>query len=63
MTSRVAVTDEHIGYGKHDVSARAGKSGNRDRSKTVMTEIGPGEIPIVADSERLSRPGNRGALR
>ena len=47
MTSRVAVTDEHIGYGKHDVSARAGKSGNRDRSKTVMTEIGPGEIDVL----------------
>jgi len=34
--------DNHLGYGKHDVSGRgSGNCRNGTRTNTVMTEIGP----------------------
>jgi transposase-like protein len=43
--------DEHLGYGKHDVSGRgSGNSRNGTRTKTVLTEIGPVEIDVPRDT-------------
>jgi putative transposase len=46
-----AEMDEHLGYGKHDVSGRgSGNSRNGTRTKTVLTEIGPVEIDVPRDT-------------
>ncbi|ADX75152.1 transposase (plasmid) [Pseudarthrobacter phenanthrenivorans Sphe3] len=50
-TALEAEMDEHLGYGKHDVSGRgSGNSRNGTRTKTVMTEIGPVEIEVPRDT-------------
>ncbi|MET3919997.1 transposase-like protein [Arthrobacter sp. UYEF20] len=50
-TALEAEMDEHLGYGKHDVSGRgSGNSRNGTRTKTVMTEIGPVEIDVPRDT-------------
>ncbi|MBE4720401.1 IS256 family transposase [Pseudarthrobacter sp. AB1] len=50
-TALEAEMDEHLGYGKHDVSGRgSGNSRNGIRTKTVMTEIGPVEIDVPRDT-------------
>lgn len=42
-TALEAEMDEHLGYEKHDVSwCGSGNSRNATRTKTVLTEIGPG---------------------
>ncbi|MCB5283334.1 MULTISPECIES: IS256 family transposase [unclassified Arthrobacter] len=50
-TALEAEMDEHLGYGKHDVSGRgSGNSRNGIRTKTVLTEIGPVEIDVPRDT-------------
>jgi transposase-like protein len=50
-TALEAEMDEHLGYGKHDVSGRgSGNSRNGTRTKTVLTEIGPVEIDVPRDT-------------
>lgn len=50
-TALEAEMDEHLGYGKHDVSGRGcGNSRSCTRTKTVMTEIGPVEIDVPRDT-------------
>lgn len=46
-----AEMDEHTGYEKHEVSGRgSGNSRNGTRTKTVLTEIGPVEVDVPADT-------------
>jgi putative transposase len=50
-TALEAEMDEHLGYGKHEVSGRgSGNSRNGTRTKTVLTEIGPVEIDVPRDT-------------
>jgi transposase-like protein len=50
-TALEAEMDEHLGYGKHDVSGRgSGNSRNGTLTKTVLTEIGPVEIDVPRDT-------------
>ncbi|MDI3213582.1 IS256 family transposase [Arthrobacter sp. AL12] len=50
-TALEAEMDEHLGYGKHEVSGRgSGNSRNGIRTKTVLTEIGPVEIDVPRDT-------------
>src|SRR6478609_8535205 len=50
-TALEAEMDEHLGYGRHDVSGRgSGNSRNGTRTKTVMSEIGPVEIEVPRDT-------------
>jgi putative transposase len=50
-TALEAEMDEHLGYGKHDVSGRgSGNSCNGTRTNSVLTEIGPVEVDVPRDT-------------
>ena len=49
--------DDHLGYGKHDPAGRdGGNSRNGARTKTVLTDIGPVEVPIPRDRDGTFEP-------
>ena len=59
-TALDAEMTEHLGYDKHDPVGRgSGNSRNGARSKTVLTEIGPVEIEVPRDTERIVRAADR----
>src|SRR3954454_6694331 len=48
---------DHLGYVKHDADGRdGGNSRNGRRSKTVLTEVGPGEIDVPRDRDGSFEP-------
>jgi putative transposase len=48
---------EHLGYDKHDPAGRTrGNSRNETRSKTVLTEIGPGQSEVPRDRDGSFEP-------
>src|ERR1700712_1030573 len=56
-TALDAEMNEHLGYGKHDAAGRdGGNSRNGTRTKTVLTEIGPGEIEVPRDRDSSFEP-------
>ena len=49
--------DEHLGYTKHDSAGRNGEnSRNGNRSKTVITEVGPVDIEVPRDRDSSFEP-------
>ncbi len=50
------ITD-HLGHDKHDPAGKdGGNSRNGKRSKTVLTEVGPVEIPVPHDRDGSFEP-------
>ncbi len=50
------ITD-HLGYDKHDAAGKNGSnSRNGKRSKTVLTDVGPVEIPVPRDRDGSFEP-------
>src|SRR3954451_23486104 len=55
-TALEAEMTDHLGYDKHDpVGRNHGNSRNGVRSKTVLTEIGPVEIEVPRDLDRVDQ--------
>src|SRR6201993_4159048 len=49
--------DDHLGYAKHDPVGRdGGNSRNGRRGKTVLTDIGPGEVGVPRDRDGSFEP-------
>src|SRR5919202_5327567 len=52
-----AEMDEHLGYDKHDPAGRnGGNSRNGRRAKTLLTEVGPGDIAVPRDRDGTFTP-------
>src|ERR671932_1791267 len=52
-----AEMDEHLGYDKHDPAGRnGGNSRNGRRAKTLLTEVGPGDITVPRDRDGTFTP-------
>ncbi|MCD2157986.1 transposase [Rhodococcus cerastii] len=59
-TALDAEITERLGYERHDAAGRgSGNSRNGTRSKTVLTDIGPGRNRCPAGHRFLVRPADR----